>query len=98
VRFQRAQTNGVERVKRFVNVHLHGIVSNLLRISKIWTLPPPYKNFCGHPGMHWFRSNSWVIKSVVLFGSNLLSLLKTINAKIISFPDLYTKRSNQKAL
>jgi len=25
---QPAQTNGVERVKRFVNVHLHCIVSN----------------------------------------------------------------------
>jgi len=30
-----AQTNGVERVKRFVNVHLHCIVSNLKIISKI---------------------------------------------------------------
>jgi len=26
---QPAQTNGVERVKRFANVHLHGIVSNV---------------------------------------------------------------------
>jgi len=29
---------GVERLKRFVNVHLHCIVSNLKRISKISTL------------------------------------------------------------
>jgi len=36
---QSAQTNGVERVKRFVNVHLHCIISNLKRISKISTLP-----------------------------------------------------------
>jgi len=31
---------GVERVKRFVNVHLHCIVSNLKRIRKLSTLPP----------------------------------------------------------
>jgi len=31
---------GVERVKRFVNVHLHCIVSNLKMISKMSTLPP----------------------------------------------------------
>jgi len=29
------QTDGVERVKRFVNVHLHCIVNNLKRISKV---------------------------------------------------------------
>jgi len=29
IKVQPAQTNGVERVKHFVNVHLHGIVSNL---------------------------------------------------------------------
>jgi len=48
-------------------------------------------------GMHWVRSSSWVIKrgGVWLI---LLSHSKTINAKIISFADLYTKRSNQKAL
>jgi len=40
---QPAQTNDVERVKRFVHVHLHCIVSNLKRISKISTLPPPGK-------------------------------------------------------
>ena len=39
-----------ERVKRFVNVHLHCIVSNLKRVSKMSTLPPPpWKNFCGRP-------------------------------------------------
>jgi len=37
---------GVERVKRFVNVHLHCIISNLKRISKMSTCPP-WKNFCG---------------------------------------------------
>jgi len=34
------QTNGVESVKRFVNVCLHCIVSNLKRISKVSTLLP----------------------------------------------------------
>jgi len=37
---QPAQANGVERVKRFVSVHLHCIVSNLKRISKSLTSPP----------------------------------------------------------
>jgi len=36
---QPAPTNGVERVKRFVNVHLYSIVSNLKRINKISTFP-----------------------------------------------------------
>jgi len=40
IEVQPAQTNRTERVKRFVNVHLHCIVSNLKRISKISTLPP----------------------------------------------------------
>ena len=40
IEVQPVQTNGVERVKRFVNVHLHCIVSNLKRISKISMLPP----------------------------------------------------------
>jgi len=35
-----AQTNAVEVVKRFVNVHLHCIVSTLKRISKISMLLP----------------------------------------------------------
>jgi len=33
----------VETVQRFVNVHLHCIVNNLIRISKIATLPPVEK-------------------------------------------------------
>jgi len=40
---QPAQTNGMERVKRFVNVHLHCIVSNMKSISKILTFLPPGK-------------------------------------------------------
>jgi len=40
---QPAQTNGVEWVKRFVNVYLHCIASNLKRIYKISTLPPMEK-------------------------------------------------------
>ena len=38
---------GLERVLRFVNVHLHCIVSNLKMISKMPTLPP-WKKFCRH--------------------------------------------------
>jgi len=37
---QPEQTNGIERAMRFVNVHLHCIVSNLKSISKFSTLPP----------------------------------------------------------
>jgi len=36
---------GVERAKRFVNVHVHCIVSNLKRITEITTLPAPGKIF-----------------------------------------------------
>ena len=34
---------GVEGIKRFLNVHLHCVVSNLKMISKKPTLPPPGK-------------------------------------------------------
>jgi len=46
---QPAQTNGVERVMRFVNVHLHCIVSNLKSISKFSTLPPSLEKFLRTP-------------------------------------------------
>jgi len=36
---------GVERAKRFVNVHLHCIVSSLKKISKLSMLPPPLEKF-----------------------------------------------------
>jgi len=39
---------GVEKAKRFRNVHSHCIVSNLKMISKVSTLPP-WQNFCGRP-------------------------------------------------
>jgi len=42
---------GVQRVKRFVNVHLHCIVSNLKRISKCRRCRP-WKNVYGRP---WFQ-------------------------------------------
>jgi len=38
IKKQPARTNGVERVKSFVNVRLHCNVSNLKKISKISTL------------------------------------------------------------
>jgi len=49
IEVQLAQTNGEERVKHFVNVHLHCIVSNLKRISKISTLPSPFEKFLRTP-------------------------------------------------
>jgi len=58
IELQPAETNGGEGVKRFLNVHLHCIVSNLHRISKNSTTLPPWINFCGCP---WIRSNSWAI-------------------------------------
>jgi len=57
VQVEPAQTNQVENMKCFVNVHLRCIDSNLKRIRKISMLPP-WKNFCGHRWMHWFWSNS----------------------------------------
>jgi len=41
IEVQPAQTNGLERVMRIVNVHLHCIVSNLKSICKFSTLRPP---------------------------------------------------------
>jgi len=53
----------------------------------------PYgKNFCGRPWLHWFWSNSWVIKWVAVWF--LLCHSKTINAKVISLLNLCTNRSN----
>jgi len=49
IEVQPVQTNGVERMKRFVNVHSHCIVSNLQRISKISMLPPAWKILCRRP-------------------------------------------------
>jgi len=40
---------GVKRIKRFVNVHLHYIVSNLKRISKMSTFPPSLEIFLQKP-------------------------------------------------
>ena len=86
-----AQTNGIERVKHFVNVYLHCIVRNLWRISKIWTLPHPGKNV---QGMHWFRSNSWVIKRGAVWFNSFKSL-KNAKCQSYRFPwPIYTKRSS----
>jgi len=49
IEVQPAQTNGVERVKRFVNAHLHCIVSNLEKNKQNLDVVPPWKNFCGLP-------------------------------------------------
>jgi len=44
---------GVERIKRFVNNHLHRIFSNLKTINKISALPTPGKIYAdAHDGIH----------------------------------------------
>ena len=89
-----AQTNGVESVKRFLNVHLNCIVSNLKRISKISILSPPGKISADANGWTDFdlmlRS-----QSVVLFGSIILSHSKSINAKVVNFFCPYSKPESQ---
>jgi len=44
-----SQTNGVEMAKRFMNVHLHCIVSNLKSISKNSTLSTSLEKFMQTP-------------------------------------------------
>jgi len=48
---QAAQNNGVEEVKRFVNVHLHCIASNLKRIRN-FDVALSWEIFCGRSWMH----------------------------------------------
>ena len=88
IEIQPAQTNGVERIRRFVNIHLHCIVSNLKRVSKFSTLPP-WKNFCGRSWQCTDFDLIFGLYSVVLFGSILLSHSETINAKVVCFPNLH---------
>jgi len=88
IEIQPAQTNGVERIRRFVNIHLHCIVSNLKRVSKFSTLPP-WKNFCGRSWQCTDFDLILGLYSVVLFGSILLSHSETINAKVVCFPNLH---------
>jgi len=77
---QSAQSSGVERIKRFVNVHLHCIASNLKRISIISTFPPG-KISAGARGCPDFDITLGSL-SVVLFASDLHS--KTTNAEVVS--------------
>ena len=57
---QPAQTNGVERAKRFVNIDLYCMVSNLKRISKISTLPPLEK-FLRTPMINMVKTQNWCV-------------------------------------
>jgi len=46
IEVQAAQNNGGERVKRFVNVHFHYIVSNSpVATGGYWELSPPKQSF-----------------------------------------------------
>jgi len=40
---------GLERVKRFVKVHLHYVFLNLKKDKQNVGVAPPWKNFCGRP-------------------------------------------------
>jgi len=97
IEVQPAQANGLERTKRFVNVHLHFIVINLKGICKNFDVAPTGKTSAD---VHGCTDFDLIPKSsgVVLFGSILLSHSKTINAKVVGFLNLFTKRSNEKTL
>ena len=54
---------GVQRVKRFVNVHLHCTANNLKKISKMSMLHLPRKNFCRRPCCQ--DQERWVVESCI---------------------------------
>jgi len=95
IEFQPAQ-RGVEREKRFVNVYLHCIASNLKRISTISTLPPE-KIFVDVHESTDFRSNSWFIKRGAVW-FNYFNSFRNDKCQIDGSLNLYTRRSNKKAL
>jgi len=80
IEVQPVQTNGVERVKRFLNVHLHCIVSNLKRISKISMLPLTWKNFCGRPCPPTAVGSDGDLFLLLTFCQNVLLVLSACNA------------------
>jgi len=55
---------GVERIKRFMKVHLHCIVRNLKKDQRNVDVAPPWKNLCGHP---WGRYGSPGYKEILLY-------------------------------
>jgi len=57
---QPAQTNGVERVKRFVNVHLHCALSATWKHKQNFDVAP-WKNFCGRPRIRRRYVQVWII-------------------------------------
>ena len=81
---QPIQTNGVERVKRFVNVHLHCIASNLKRKSKISTFLP-WKNFCGRPRQQYHKSFDVYSKCTTVCLQQMHYCLFTANALLFVY-------------
>jgi len=81
---QPAQTNVVERVKRFVNV-ICIASSETWKGQAKFRRCPLWKNFCGPKWMHWFRLNFLVIKrGAVCF--NFLKSFKNNKCQSCQFP------------
>ena len=91
IEFQPAQNNGAENVKRFVNVHLHCIVSNLKRIRKISVLLPG--NICAHAhdaGTSLLLLNvSQVDRHLKIFNEFYYSSESTLSAETIAFAERF---------
>jgi len=91
IEFQPAQNNGIENVKRFVNVHLHCIVSNLKRISKISVLLPG--NISAHA--HDAETSLFLLnvfqddRHLNIFSEYFCSSELTLSAKTIAFAERF---------
>ena len=73
------------------------IVSNLKRNVQNFDVAPPWKNFCGRPRLHWFRSKPWVIKCGTVWFNSFKSL-KNDKCQSCQVPYLSKRtRPNQKA-
>jgi len=75
IEVQPVQTNGVERVKRFVNVHLHCIVSNLKRISKISMLPPGQISADAHVLRQWRQNKRLPFQNLFILSLSWVTFL-----------------------
>jgi len=93
---QPAQTNEVETVKRFANVNLQCIGSNLKRICKISAFSP-FGKFLRTPtdALILIEFTDRKCGAVWL---NYFRPFKNDKCEFFQFPNLYTKRSKQQAL
>jgi len=81
---QIAQTNGVERVKRFVKVHLYCIVSNLKWISKMSILSSLEK-FLRTPMWCRSRDESAPLKVLICQKFGKISIMWARNVEVFTF-------------